>query len=824
MPQEPSLTPSPTPIRSATPAASRPTVGRERAADTEALNLRELLAVIRRNWWVVVGIAGLILGLSSYLAITTPVTYRAKGVIKLANSRRAITAGLSNDNSESAVGLYSDPLKSQIEVLTSRTVAGAVVDSEPTLLRVRAPSLPPSLIRVLNISSEGAIDSVQVDFGPADVTARLAERTVRAAYSEPLQLPGVTFSIAARPSISSAVFAIIARDAAVGLLGANTKATQRPESDVIDVLYTGTEAQPAKAIVNRLLHVFTAMSAASAHQRSHQRRDFIQHQLAENDSLEAVAQSVLSDFRVREHMFSGKEKFSDGQRDAVSIELQRSTLSSEREVARTLLGGITAAREVDRSRALRTFVTTQGITANVVVTQLYDQLVRLRGARDSMTTGRFSSALTNPDVQRLDSLISTGETQLAEAVQSHIRSLDGRLTGLDQARARTVASLDRLPGASAEELRLSSRVESVQKVGAQLREELQKAKIAEAVEGGEVEIVDLATAAQPIATGRVPKIFIGLLVGLLLGVGAAFVREHLDTTIKRREEVERLLQLASVGVIPAIDNNFNRRRRAAAEKRAHRTPEDGKPPATAVSSKPEKAHKFSRTEQRDAIRASLGIEAFASLRTNILYQPNGTSIRTVVVTSCAPKDGKSTVSANIAEAYARSGTRVLLIDCDLRRPRLHEVFDEMVEVGLSDVLQGTVSLEVAMRPVPGTKSLSLLTAGSRVNHPSELLGSDEMRELLDSLREKFDLIVIDSPPVLVVADAALLATRTDGVLFVIRAGCTEPDAARAAVGQLQAVGANIIGAVLNDPDDTLPRYEGEYYYIYQDQYFSTARS
>ena len=777
---------------------------------------------MRRNWWVVLGSAGLIAGLAAYFAFTAPASFRAKGVIKLANSRRVMTGGLSSDNSETSVGLYADPLKSQIEILTSRTVAATVVDSEPTLLRLRASGIDPTLLTHLKIAPEATLDSVHLEFSAAGVTATVDTLVVTAAYGAQLQLTGLAFAIAGQPPVTSAAIRLIARDAAASALVAGIRATQRPESDVIDVFYTAREALPAKLVVNRLLHVFTALSAESAHLRSRQRRDFIQHQLTENDSLEAVAQAALSDFRVREHMFSGKDKFTDGQRDAVSLELQRGTLASDRDVARTLLAGVTAARDVDRSRALRTFVPSPGITANVVVTQLYDQLVRIRGIRDSMTTGRFSSAVTNPDVQRLDSLISSAETQLAEAVQSHIRSLDGRIETIDQARARTVATLDRLPVASAEELRLSTQFESIQKVGAQLREELQKAKIAEAVEGGEVEIVDLATSAQPLSTGRTPKVFIGLLVGLVLGIGGAFVREHLDTTIKRREEIERLLQVASVGVIPSIDNTYIRRRAQAVAKRADRVSADAKRAPGTNSGTAAKERNFSRAEQKDAIRASLGIEAFASLRTNILYQPNGTSIRTVVVTSCAPKDGKSTVSANIAEAYARSGTRVLLIDCDLRRPRLHEVFDEMVEVGLSEVLLGTVSLEVAMRPVPGSKSMSLLTAGSRVSNPSELLGGDEMRALLASLQEKFELIIMDSPPVLVVSDAALLATRADGVLFVVRAGGTEPVAARAAVGQLEAVGANIIGAVLNDPDDTLPRYDGDYYYTYYNDYFMHA--
>src|SRR5262249_44559764 len=148
---------------------------------------------------------------------------------------------------------------------------------------------------------------------------------------------------------------------------------------------------------------------------------------------------------------------------------------------------------------------------------------------------------------------------------------------------------------------------------------------------------------------------------------------------------------------------------------------------------------------KEQISAALGAEAFASLRTNLQHHRDG-AMRTVVVTSCAPKDGKSTVGSNLGTAFAKSGTRVLLVDCDLRRPRLHRTFGEDLSPGLTDVLQGVVPLERAMIPIGTDATLFLLAAGTPVSNPSELVGSDAMRALIKELSSRFSLVVLDSPP------------------------------------------------------------------------------
>ncbi len=812
---EPTAAPRPQPRITPSKPAPQTRTASAAAAPDDALNLRELVSVVRRNWWVVLASAGLATSLAGYFAYTAPPKFRAKAVIKLANSRQAMAGNLSNENSQTSVGLYSDPLRSQMQVLTSRKVAAAVVDSEPSLLRLRVVGQPGTLLKSVEVAPDTPVDSVRLTFLSDEVTAAAIGQNRRARYGSPVVLPGLRFTVAARPAVSEALLQVVSRDAATGALAGALKATQRAESDVIDVEYTGPDPLATQRVVNTVVRVFTAMSAESAHQQSRLRRDFIEQQLVQNDSLEASAQGTLAAFRARENMFSTKDRFTSEERDAVSLGIQRSGLASNREVAQSLVDGVVAAKGTERASAVRTLVSTPGINANPVVSQLYAQLVRFQSSRDSMTTGRFASAAGNPDVQRLDTLIEATQTQLVDAARSQIGALNAQIKVLDQARAKSNSSLKLLPSTAAEELRLESQVSSIHKVGEQLREEYQKAKIAEAVQGGEVEIVDFAAKPVSLAGARGPKLLIGLLVGLVLGIGAAFVREHMNTTIKRREDVGRVLRLSSVGVIPAFEKSAKRRNGP------HR---NGKGASNGNGDHPKPAGAATSGIPRDALSLALGIEAFASLRTNLLYYQSDRNLQTIVVTSSAPKDGKSTVSANMAKAFARFGARVLLVDCDLRRPRLHEEFGEPLANGLSDVLLGTASLGDSLRKVSGATSMLLLTAGTRVENPSELLAGDAMRVLLRTLAEKFTLVVLDSPPVLVVSDAVILATQSDGVLFVLRAGTTEPEVARAALGQLDAVGARVIGAVLNDPDNRLPRYDGGYYYKYYNDYFAKANT
>ena len=190
-------------------------------------------------------------------------------------------------------------------------------------------------------------------------------------------------------------------------------------------------------------------------------------------------------------------------------------------------------------------------------------------------------------------------------------------------------------------------------------------------------------------------------------------------------------------------------------------------------------------------------EAYRQLRTNIQYSSLDKPIRTLLATSTNPEEGKSTTLANLAVAIAQSEKRVMVLDCDLRKPNLHELFGLPNVSGLTSLMVEDGAIDTVVQE-SGIKNLDVITSGPRPPNPSEMLGSHRMEEILGQLRDRFDYILIDSPPIIAVTDAAVLASKVDGVILVISAGKTKRELARKARSLLQNVNANLIGVVLNN--------------------------
>jgi len=264
-------------------------------------------------------------------------------------------------------------------------------------------------------------------------------------------------------------------------------------------------------------------------------------------------------------------------------------------------------------------------------------------------------------------------------------------------------------------------------------------------------------------------------VGAMLAVGAAFLVEYLDDTIKTPDDVSHALSLGTLGAIGQLTEEEDELVTATQ-------------PLSHVS------------------------EAFRVLRTNIRFSSVDRPLRTILVTSPGPLEGKSTTVANLAVAMAQAGFKVVAVDGDLRRPRLHKLFDLHPREGLTGSLLGG-NTEGRLQPAQ-VEGLTVLPAGKLPPNPAEMLGSQRMQELLDELAQQVDVVLIDSPPVLPVTDAAVLAQRVDGVLLVVRAGETRREMARQAVESLRQVGANPIGVVLNNVGGR----RGGYYYYYHDYY------
>lgn len=203
-------------------------------------------------------------------------------------------------------------------------------------------------------------------------------------------------------------------------------------------------------------------------------------------------------------------------------------------------------------------------------------------------------------------------------------------------------------------------------------------------------------------------------------------------------------------------------------------------------------------------------EAYRQLRTNIQFSSLDNPIKSLLVTSTSPEEGKSTTLANLAITIAQTGSKVILVDCDLRRPTIHGVFGLNNSAGLTSVILDSTGKQMPFQE-SGVPNLSILTSGPLPPNPSELLGSRRMGEVIEQLKTEADYVLFDSPPILAVTDAAVLATRIDGVLLVVNAGKTKRDLALKAKALLTKVNANLLGVVLNNVkfDASLHHYYAE---------------
>lgn len=213
----------------------------------------------------------------------------------------------------------------------------------------------------------------------------------------------------------------------------------------------------------------------------------------------------------------------------------------------------------------------------------------------------------------------------------------------------------------------------------------------------------------------------------------------------------------------------------------------------------------------DKLPKSITAESYRSLRTNIQYSSIDKQVKTLVVTSSNAGEGKSTVAGNLAYTFFQNGKRVLIIDCDLRKPSLHRKFNVSNEEGLTDVLVGTSKLNNVMKKIDD--NLYLLTTGTLPPNPAEIIGSNTMENFLEQCKINFDYIILDTPPVQVVADAQILSTKVDGTIIVVRAGVTKKEDVHDTVNTLKKINANIIGTVLHAVDNS----RNKYYYYYGEE-------
>lgn len=324
-----------------------------------------------------------------------------------------------------------------------------------------------------------------------------------------------------------------------------------------------------------------------------------------------------------------------------------------------------------------------------------------------------------------------------------------------------------------------------------LLQRMKEAGVSAGITASNIQIVDQAEMpTSPYKPNKRLNLLLAAVVGLFLGVGLAFFFEYLDNTIKTPEDVEQLIRLPSFGMVPEISNG----RRRQLEK---------------GTSYPVELITYGHPK-------SMLSEAYRSIRTSILLSFSEKPPKKIVITSPNPSEGKTTTVINTAIALSQTGAQVLIIDADLRKPRLHKIFNYENGQGLSSFLSGHGDLESVVKKseVP---NLFYIPSGPIPPNPSELLGSNLFKKMVESLEARFDHIVLDSPPVLGFADSIILSTSVDGVILTVLGGKTPRETLQRAKEVLQQVNTKIIGVVINRVDIRRSDY-GYYYYRYHSYY------
>jgi non-specific protein-tyrosine kinase len=364
-----------------------------------------------------------------------------------------------------------------------------------------------------------------------------------------------------------------------------------------------------------------------------------------------------------------------------------------------------------------------------------------------------------------------------ERVQASIQEIEERVQTLQSAGE----------SANQNELsRLQEQLAQYRNSHSALQSSLSNISLAEANSGATVTVVSPATKPfAPIRPQTVRNTLLAAAVGAMLGVALAFLIEYLDDTVKAPEDL-KLSGLSVIGIVQRVNHQGN-----------------GSTPQV-----------FAISQSR-----SLAAEAYRTLRTNLQFSSLDRPLHSLVVTSAVATEGKTTTAANLAVVMAQAGNRVVLVDADLRRPSAHKLFGLSNGTGLTTALVEDPSAVEGYLQETEVQDLRVLSAGPVPPNPQELLGSRRMEELLHELEESADVVVLDTPPTLVVADANVLAARADGVLLIVNTNSTRRAAVQRAVEGLRQVGANLLGGVLNMVDTGGSRSSYYYYSYYYSHYY-----
>jgi tyrosine-protein kinase Etk/Wzc len=551
---------------------------------------------------------------------------------------------------------------------------------------------------------------------------------------------------------------------------------------IVKVSYTNTNAALARDVVNTLAQVYLEQNVGFKSEEALKTEQFVDQQLkavrAELDASEEKIQAYKKASGIVDLDQQAKEliiKVSEFEKGKVDINLQKRQMEF-------------AISAIDDAVKKGKVYSPAVMTDDPVVAGMVAKLAELETQRQGLLSQYTEN---HPAVHAVQSQIDELYHKIRETFETSLNNLSTMEKNMTKFAGKKYESeLARLPAAEQETAKLLRYGKVNADTYTFLLQKREEARIAGAATVGNIDIIDPAIIPdRPIKPKKIKNLLLGLLVGCMVGGGLIMLQEHLDDTIKDAESTKRLLGIPFLAMIPYI---------VSKEKNNGNANGNGNKRKLIVYSEPKAA----------------ASEAFRSLRTAIHFSAVTQQKKTLLVTSTFPGEGKSTIIANMAASMAQTGAKVLLLDCDMRRPSLHAIFEQEKVPGLSEVLVGDIAIEETVHntQVPG---LDFVCAGTTPPNPSELLGSLQMSKLLDSLKDKYDYVLLDAPPALAVTDAPLLAGSVNMVILVIEIGRVPMKAAQRMRDIIQGIGAPLAGFVINGKSARSELYGYGYGYGYK---------
>lgn len=542
---------------------------------------------------------------------------------------------------------------------------------------------------------------------------------------------------------------------------------------VVNVTFRSADPELAVRIANGLAQIYVEQNLEVRTQGSREAAKWLNDRLAELRQQVNTSQGALQQYR--------EEKNSVALGDQQNIVVQKlaqlsatvTTARTEKLAHQALYDQLSAMEQA--GAPLDTF---PPVLSNTFVQGLKTELAGLQRER-----GQLAERLgdLHPDMIKIDTAIAVAERRLkaeidkvAEGVRNDFRTAEARERGLAsalEAQKREVLDLSQKSiGYGA----LQRDATSTQQVFESVLQRLKETQLSVELQTNNVRILDIADVPRiPIWPRTRLNLIVALLGGGFVAVGLVIGLEYLNPRIIKPNDVRDVLGLPLIGVAPRV---------AALTK--GRLNVDNLPPSFE--------------------------EALRSIRTRILLSPIAGAARTLAVTSASPGEGKTVVASSLAVSMTMAGRRVLLVDADMRRPQIHRIFNVSASPGLANIMAGEVKPSEALRE-SAIKGLFVLPAGADVTNPSQLLDSEHLGRLIHGLSQVFDVVLLDCPPVMAIADASIIANAADSVLFVVGAGATSREAAQAAVERLTSVQGQVVGVVLNRANQNQSGYGYAYY-------------